>query len=113
MASSSDLLLSVGLDTSPALRAVNDFARSVKPVNLKFNSQPLGTISKDINTFRESLRAAEIRTVAFASAAGQLFAVQRAFQAITKSTIETEKSLTDINVVLGLSQKQLAQFAPA
>jgi len=111
MASSSDLLLSVGLDTSPALRAVNDFARSVKPVNLKFNSQPLGTISKDINTFRESLRAAEIRTVAFASAAGQLFAVQRAFQAITKSTIETEKSLTDINVVLGLSQKQLAQFS--
>lgn len=106
-----DILATLGIDTSQALRQVNDFAKGIKPINIKFNGQPLGTISRDVNAFRDSLRAAELRTVAFASAAGQLFAVQRAFQAITKATLETEKSLTDINVVLGLSQRQLVQFS--
>lgn len=108
-----DAVMLIGADFRSAEKARDDFFRKLSnnSIKLKIDTQPLGTISRDVNAFRDSLRAAELRTVAFASAAGQLFAIQRAFQAITKATIDTEKSLTDINVVLGLSQKQLLQFS--
>ena len=79
-------------------------------INAKAFTQPLGRITGAANEFQKSLDASNARVIAFGASAGAIYNIQRAFTALISSTIEVQKSLTDINVILGASQKTLGQF---
>jgi TP901 family phage tail tape measure protein len=79
-------------------------------INSKAFTQPLGRITGASNEFQKSLDASNARVIAFGASAGAIYIVQRAFTSLITSTIEVQKSLTDINVILGTSQKTLGQF---
>lgn len=84
----------------------------INPVKLQLDSSKfsLGRITSNFNEFNKSLDASTARVSAFAASAGVIFVVQRAFRELVKSTIDVEKSLTDINVILNLSQRSLRTF---
>ena len=79
-------------------------------INSKAFTQPLGRITGASNEFQKSLDASNARVIAFGASAGAIYTVQRAFTSLISSTIDVQKSLTDINVILGASQKTLGQF---
>lgn len=99
------------LDTSQAKRSIADLARSIPTLKAKVDFTGLGQISRQASEFEKSLGSAQARVTAFGLAAGSVYAVSRAFDELVKSTIEVEKDLTSINVVLGLSINQLSQFS--
>lgn len=111
MAGQSDLTLTSSLDLSGANRDLANFAKNAPTVKLKFDSSPLGNFSKNASEFQKSLAASQSRVIAFSLTAANLYGIVRALQAITKATINVEKQLTDVNVILGLSQKQLQGFS--
>jgi TP901 family phage tail tape measure protein len=73
-------------------------------------SQPLGRITGKLGEFDKSLEASNARVIAFGASAGAIMGVQRALKATVSAAIEVEKSLTDINVILGAGEKSLARF---
>ena len=77
------------------------------PVN---PARPLGQISASFKEFDKSLEASNARVLAFGASAGIILGVQRAFSSLIKETINIEKGLTDVNVILGLSTKNLQEF---
>lgn len=79
-------------------------------INARAFTQPLGRITGAANEFQKSLDASNARVIAFGASAGAIYNVQRAFTALIGSTIEVQKSLTDINVILNASSKTLGQF---
>ncbi len=88
--------------------------RKVRPIDLKINdkaSLALGRISSSVKDFDKSLEAAQARTLAFGASVGIIAGVSKAFTELVKTTIAVEKSLIDINVVLGESQSGLAEFS--
>lgn len=107
----SDFKFTTELDLSQAQRQVNDFAKNVPNIRLRFDNQPLGRINGQISEFQKSLSASNARVLAFSASAGAMYAIVRAFDSIVKSTINVQKSLTDINVVFNLSQRQLDGFS--
>lgn len=86
-----------------------------RPLKLKLDpkgfTQPLGRISGDIGEFQKSLDASVARTFAFGAAVGVLNKVSDAFKALVDSTIEVQRELKNINVLLGLSATQLTGFS--
>ncbi len=70
----------------------------------------LGTISRNFSQFDKSLDASNARVLAFGASAGLIIGVQRAFSAVVRETINVQKAFTDINVILGLSVKNLTSF---
>jgi TP901 family phage tail tape measure protein len=107
----SDLRLGVDADTRQAEAKIAKLADRPLKLNLKDSiSQPLGRITGQVSEFNKSLEASNARVLAFGASAGAIFAVQKALSATVSSAIEVEKALTDINVVLGVSQKSLASF---
>jgi len=107
----SDIILSVDGDLKPLESKLNKISSRNISLNLKDSlSQPLGRITGKVSEFEKSLEASNARVLAFGASAGSVYAVQRAFSEIVKSTIEVEKSLTDINVVLNASTKDLGKF---
>lgn len=85
-------------------------SKSTLNLNTRNFTQPLGKITGLANEFNKSLEASNARVVAFGASAGLIFAVQKSFTALVASTIEVEKSLTDINIVLNTSSKGIKQF---
>jgi TP901 family phage tail tape measure protein len=85
-------------------------SKSNLSLNTRNFSQPLGKITGLANEFQKSLEASNARVVAFGASAGLIFAVQKSFSSLVNTTIEVEKSLTDINVVLNTSSKGIKQF---
>lgn len=85
-----------------------------KPIKLKFDTRTvrpaLGKITGQVSEFTKSLEAANARVVAFGASAGSIFVVQRAFRELIKTTVEVEKSLADINVILNASTTNLKAF---
>ena len=79
-------------------------------INAKSFTQPLGRITGAANEFQKSLDASNARVIAFGASAGAIYNVQRAFTALIGSTIEVQKSLAEINVILEASTKTLGQF---
>jgi TP901 family phage tail tape measure protein len=73
-------------------------------------AQPLGKLSGQITEIDKSLAAANARVIAFGAAAGSIFALQNAVVSLFQSFVNTEKKLQDINVILNLSEKNLAAF---
>ena len=85
-----------------------------EPFKLKLDdkgfSQPLGRITGKLGEFDKSLEASNARVIAFGASAGAIMGVQRALRATVTAAIEVEKSLSDINVILGAGEKNLARF---
>lgn len=105
--------ISVGADTRQLERDIqNALARDFKfkGLNEKAFTQPLGRITGASNEFQKSLDASNARVIAFGASAGAIFAVERAFIDLIKSTINVEKSLTDINIILNTTSAGLQKF---
>ena len=79
-------------------------------INTKKSSQALGRITGQVSEFNKSLEASNARVIAFGASAGAIFAVEKALTSLISSTIEVEKKLADINVLLGLSSSNLEKF---
>jgi TP901 family phage tail tape measure protein len=60
--------------------------------------------------FSKSLEASNARVIAFGASAGLIMNVDRALRAMVKTTIQVEKAMADVNVVMNVSNKQLDQF---
>lgn len=60
--------------------------------------------------FSKSLEASNARVIAFGASAGLIMNVDRAMRAMVKTTIQVEKAMADVNVVMNVSSKQLDQF---
>jgi TP901 family phage tail tape measure protein len=97
-------------------RVVRDLEKTFERLGRsgKRNLRPLGeglsAATASASEFDKSLAAANARVIAFGASAGIVVKVQQAFSALVKSTIDVEKSLKDINVILGASEKQLSKF---
>ena len=108
----SDIIISVDGDTRPLESKLGKISSKTINLNLKDSlSQPLGRITGKVSEFDKSLEASNARVLAFGASAGAVYAVQKAFSEVVKSTIEVEKSLADINVVLNASSKDLERFS--
>ena len=99
-------------NTKPLERQLNK-VRS-KGVDLNLNSKnfsaPLGKIRGELGEFDKSLAASNARVLAFGASAGAIYAIERALSETVRATISVEKALTEVNVILGASEKQLARF---
>lgn len=104
----------VGADTRQLERDIQvalskDF--KLKGLNEKAFTQPLGRITGATNEFQKSLDASNARVIAFGASAGIIYAVQQSFTDLIRTTIEVEKSLKDINVILNASEGTLKNFS--
>jgi TP901 family phage tail tape measure protein len=61
----------------------------------------LSAATANANEFTKALNASHARVLAFGASAGVVYGVARAMSEVVKSTIDVEKSLKDINVILG------------
>ncbi len=103
--------LDIGGNTRQLDRDIQKTVNKVYTINLKTKGdQPLGRITGQVNEFTKSLDASNARVIAFGASAGIIFGLQRAFSALVSSTIEVQKSLQDINVILNVSSQQLNKF---
>ena len=103
--------LDIAGDTRQLDRDIQKTVNKVYTINLKTKGdQPLGRITGQVNEFNKSLDASNARVIAFGASAGIIFGVERAFSALVSATIEVQKSLQDINVILNASQSQLQAF---
>ena len=73
-------------------------------------SAPLGKIKGELGEFDKSLAASNARVLAFGASAGAIYAIQKALNETVQSTIQVEKALAEVNVILGASEKKLASF---
>ena len=88
-------------------------ARDKIHIDLVLNTKgfrPLGRINGQLGEFEKSLDASNARVLAFGASAGAILAVKKAFTATVKAAIEVEKSLKDINVILGATSQNLRKF---
>ncbi len=79
--------------------------KSLKPLG-----EGLSAATVNANEFEKSMAAANARVIAFGASAGLIFQVQKALKETVRATIEVEKSLTDINVVLNTNAAGLQKF---
>lgn len=111
------------LITSKAEKDLARFHRSLKSVDKTVTSiggkggksmRPLGeglsAATANASEFEKSMAAANARVIAFGASAGLIMQVQRALKETVKSTIEVEKALADINVVLNTNSAGLQKF---
>ena len=105
------ITLDIGGNTRRLDRDIQKSVNRVYNINLKTKGdQPLGRITGQVNEFNKSLDASNARVIAFGASAGIIFGVERAFGALVQATIEVQKSLQDINVILNASQANLQKF---
>ena len=116
-----DLELKMRLDTTAVEKAAAGLGKTFDKIEKRVGKlgtgksiKPLGeglsAATVNANEFEKSMAAANARVIAFGASAGLIFQFQRALRETVKATIEVEKSLTDINVVLGASQSSLQKF---
>ena len=79
--------------------------KSLKPLG-----EGLSAATVNAGEFEKSMAAANARVIAFGASAGLIYQVQKALKETVKATVAVEKSLTDINIVLGASAASLQQF---
>jgi predicted GNAT family acetyltransferase len=79
-------------------------------INTKKSSQALGRITGQVSEFNKSLEASNARVIAFGASAGAIFAVEKALSSLISSTINVQKQLADVNVLLNLSSSSLEKF---
>jgi len=113
-----DLNFSAIVDFSQGERSYQRFAQKAQrdinkafSINNKKFLAPLGKIKGGVAEFNSSMDAANARVLAFGASAGAILAIRSALTGLVKTTIDVEKSLADINVVLNVSNKSLGQFS--
>jgi TP901 family phage tail tape measure protein len=107
---SQDIILNVAGNTRQLERDIQRIANSNLVLNTKGFSQPLGKITGQLGEFEKSLAASNARVIAFGVSAGAIYAVERAFSEMIKSTVAVEKSLAEINTILNTSTANLNKF---
>ena len=100
-------------DTRPLMRDIKK--ASSTPLRLgKLDDKPirapLGRIRGDLGEFEKSLEASNARVLAFGASAGAIYALGSAFSELVRATIDVEKNLAQINVILGTSANNLNKF---
>src|SRR6056300_656380 len=73
-------------------------------------SKPLGRLTGKADEFTKSMEASNARVLAFGASVGVIAAVSRGLQELVKTTVQVEKSLTNINSILKQSESQLDSF---
>lgn len=103
--------ITIGGNLDPLIQDINRVVNKRYNLNFSNNSSfSLGQISRDANDFSKSLKAAEARVLAFGATTGIIIGVSSAFKKLVESAVSVEKSLTDINTVLNLSNSNLSRF---
>lgn len=109
-----NISVDVSGNTAKLQQQINQVARRPVVVDVRAGgagaAQPLGKLSGQIGEIDKSLAAANARVIAFGAAAGTIFALQNAVTSLFKTFVDTEKKLQDINVLLNLTDKNLASF---
>lgn len=103
----------VGLEQSinKAARKFNSRGGIHLNINDRKFTGPLGKITGAVSEFNKSLEASNARVLAFGASVGIINGVQSAFANLVKSAMQVEKSMTEINVVMGLTNRQLEEFS--
>ncbi len=111
------LVMELRLRLDKAERELSKFVKkaertqiNLKGIDHKKFTQPLGKITGSVSEFQKSLDASNARVIAFSASAGILMGVTKAFTEMARATIDVEKSLKDINVILGASTRNLQKF---
>ena len=86
---------------------------TVDPSSFKRLAQPLGRVSGLATEFEKSIAASNARVIAFGASVGIINGVQNAFASLVKTTIDVEKSLTNIAVISGKTTDELQPFSRA
>jgi TP901 family phage tail tape measure protein len=73
-------------------------------------TRPLGRLTGKADEFTKSMEAANARVLAFGASVGVIAAVSNALKQLVTTSIEVEKSLTNINSILKQSESQLDGF---
>ena len=100
-----DIVITVGGDTRPLSKEIDKLRKKRFDLDLGGLSKaknPLGRITGQLGEFEKALEASNARVIAFGASAGALFAVQKGLRAIVDASIDVEKSLSDINVILNV-----------
>ena len=97
-------------DVDAAVKRINRSGGIKIRIDEKGVTQPLGNMRRSADEFTKSLEASNARVLAFGASVGIINAVSDAFKGLVTQTIKVEKNLTDINVVMGLTAKELDKF---
>ena len=99
-------------------KGVDTFNRSragKSKLNLKINEkgfrQPLGRITGDLDKFESALAASNARVIAFGASTAVIGGVSKAFKSLLATTDKVQKQFTDINRILGVSNRQFEEFS--
>jgi len=118
MAGQYDADLNVGLNVpqtaiSSLQRQVDAVEKTLKPINLRFNTSTnsFRDLNQQVGTFNSYLERANQRVLGFGASVASLYGTVRLFKEIVSSTIEVEKSLTDMNAIFKLSSTSLDRFS--
>lgn len=113
-----DPQLTVGVkgNTAQLEKQMQAIARKPLIINVQSSganklSQPLGKISGQLSEIDKSMAAANARVIAFGASAVAINALESAVTSLFTSFVNTEKQLTNINVLLNLTDKSLGKFA--
>ncbi|MAF24671.1 phage tail tape measure protein, partial [bacterium] len=109
----SDIRLRVSAETTQLQRDIKKSLKSgysLGGLDTKRFAAPLGRIKGQLGEFEKSMEAANARVIAFGASTGAIYAVTSALRHLVQSSIDVEKTLTDINSILGVSEKNLAAF---
>lgn len=106
-----DVDLNIGGNTKQLEADIKKTVGKAYSIDLKTSgSQPLGRITSKVSEFNKSLEASNARVIAFGASAGVIFGLETAFRKLVSASIEVQKSLADINVILNVSTEDLQKF---
>lgn len=71
----------------------------------------LSKATVNADEFSKSLEASNARVIAFGASAGLIMGVERAMKAMVKASVQVEKALADVNIIMNLNTKQLQKFS--
>jgi TP901 family phage tail tape measure protein len=103
-----EIRLDVSANTTPMERDIADARRRVGTITLNANmdsrgmenfNRSLGKITGQADEFSKSMEAANARVLAFGASVGVINAISNAFKNLVSSTVEVEKSLTEIKTI--------------
>jgi TP901 family phage tail tape measure protein len=109
--------LDVHGNTQPLEAAVQSAVNRIRRQPIKISvddkgaTQPLGNMKRAADEFSKSMEAANARIIAFGASMAIINGMADAFKGMVRNMVEVEKSLADINVVMGLSTQKLEAFS--
>jgi TP901 family phage tail tape measure protein len=104
-----DMSLRLTIDESHFMRQVSQASQKAQQV-FSQRGLSLGRISSDVDMFSKSIEAASARVAAFGATVSIYYAITRGIQGLIRETINFEKRLADVNVILNVSSSQLKRF---